>query len=188
MTKVQRVLLSIRPEIPLKNYLLNLTNKQDRKECGVYVHNLHSIIQDIWRQILAAKGDDVPWQTIIEKLGIHPQGFYAYKNGKKGISILMLYKLLRIWQKNCKKSTEEFDDKWAECYHREVLFGSHKGGYTRLPKSVTPRLSYLIGWICGDGNFGSYGNHYLIKISEKCTRQLKEVLIPLIEKIFCIKP
>lgn len=61
----------------------------------------------------------------------------------------------------------------------------HKGLQpTKLPKYLTPKLSYLIGWICGDGHMVDYGHHYLIKISEKSTEQLKYVLRPLFKELF----
>ncbi len=52
----------------------------------------------------------------------------------------------------------------------------------------SPQLSYLAGWICGDGNFGYYNNHYLLKISEKSTTQLKYVLSPLFKRVFNTEP
>jgi len=51
-----------------------------------------------------------------------------------------------------------------------------------LPRFITPKLSYLIGWLCGDGSFSS--NRYYIKISEKSRDQLVKVLKPLIKDLF----
>lgn len=176
------------PGIPLQNYLLNLVEKTDGKESSVYLLGVHPFIQAIWSEVLTCKSSKIGWGEIVGKLGIHPQSFYGYKNGKKGISIQMLYQFLLLWKEYCSKTEEEFSQKWEELYRSDFLLGSHKKRGWILPKTITPQLSYFTGWICGDGSFGGYGNHYLVKISEKSIPQLEKVLIPLFQDLFRAEP
>lgn len=112
--------------------------------------------------------------------------FYNYKLGKKTISIQTLHKLLLIWQQMCQKTDIEALKIWEQIYMSCNLFRGNRGSLINLPKSIDPRLSYLLGWICGDGNIVSYNNHYLLKISEKSTNQLNYVLKPLLKDVFNI--
>lgn len=179
-----------RPKIPLPNYLMDLVDESDGKESSLYLSGVENIIQDIWGEIIQNN-----WRTlhvrkfIPEKLGIHPMGFYGYKNGKKGISIQMLYKLLVAWRELCGKSDAEFQRRWDKVFKSSPTFSvAAKGRRTALPEHITPKLSYLLGWICGDGYLSDCGNHYLVKISEKSTEQLRRILKPLFYDLFGVNP
>jgi len=178
------------PKIPLPNYLLNLVDETDGKESSLYLNGVEGIIQDIWREIIRNN-----WRTlhvrrfIPEKLGIHSGGVYSCKNGKKGISIQMLYELLVMWKELCDRTDTDLREKWDKVFESNfTLSVAAKGQKVVLPKHITPKLSYLIGWICGDGHFYDRGNHYLVKISEKSVPQLELVLKPLFHELFSIDP
>lgn len=173
----------------LGNYLLTLTDEFDQKRSGVYLIGIHHFIEQLWREIISKNFRSINVDKFIPKrLGIHQAGFYQYKNGRKGISIQILYKLLKIWKEFCSKTNKEFNDKWEEICKSSFQLSSNRRSPIILPKYITPKLSYLVGWICGDGNLVSYSNHYLIKISEKSVDQLNHVLRPLFKGLFSIEP
>ncbi len=179
--------IPLEPKIPLKNYLLDLVTTTDGKESSIYLRGVEKFIQEIWAGMVTGNWRKLKIE-IIRVLEIHPMSFYAYKNGRKAISIQMMYKLLQLWKIYCQKSARNIKRKWNEIYKSNFSFSVHKGFTpTKLPKYITPRLSYLIGWICGDGHMANYGSHYLVKISEKSLEELL-ILQALIKDLFSIKP
>jgi len=179
--------ISSKPQIPLKNYLLGLVSESDGKESSIYLKGIDEFIQKIWSEMVTDNWRKLQ-KDIPKLLKIHPMSFYAYKNGKKAISIQMTYKLLLLWKTYCQKEDRDVEKKWNEIYQSDFTFSIHKGfTSTRLPKYVTPKLSYIIGWICGDGHMTDYGNHYLIKMSEKSLGELY-LLKSLFKDLFSIDP
>lgn len=172
------------PKIPLYNYLLDLTNESDGKENSIYLNNVNNFIKDIWNEIIKR----VEREIISKELGIHKNTIYGYKNGKKAISIQMLYKMLLLWKKYCNKKDKDTEDIWNNIFQDEFILSTHsKHQKTKLPKFITPKLSYLMGWMVGDGHLSNHSNHYIIKISEKSTGQLKYILKPLFKDLFNVE-
>lgn len=172
------------PKVPLRNYLLELVADSDGKESSIYLKGIEKFIQEIWGEMVKDN-----WRTlrvrqfIPEKLGI--SSLYPYKSGRKAISIQKLYKLLFLWKKYCKKNNKDVMIQWNKIYKNNFTFAVHKSSaLTKLPKYLNPRLSYLLGWICGDGHIDDRWGHYLIKISEKSTNQLNYILKPLLKELF----
>jgi len=162
------------PQIPLKNYLLDLVSDSGEKESSVYLKKVEGFIQEVWAEIVTNNWRTLRIRKLVpEKLGVHHIMLYSYKSGKKAISVQNLYKLLILWKEYCQKTDRDIQKKWDEIYESDFVFSVHKGLQpTKLPKYLTPKLSYLVGWICGDGHMTDYGNHYLIKISEKSLDEL----------------
>ena len=174
------------PKIKLYNYLLDLVDTKDGKEASIYIRNAKPFVEEIWNEIIKnVRGTFRVRETIPKLLGISYGVFYAYKNGRKSIPIQKLYKLILVWKNYCKKSEKEVKDKWNQIFNSELEFCSrNRDQIVKLPKEITPKLSYLMGWLCGDGHFRSTGGQYLIKISEKSTKQLEKVIKPLIRELF----
>ncbi|MHA1721482.1 MAG: hypothetical protein ACTSXW_00210, partial [Candidatus Baldrarchaeia archaeon] len=174
------------PKIKLYNYLLDLVDTKDGKEASIYIRNAKPFIEEIWNEIIKnVRRTFRVRETIPKLLGISYGVFYAYKNGRKSIPIQKLYKLILVWKNYCKKSEKEVKDKWNQIFNSELEFCSrNRAQIVKLLKEITPKLSYLMGWLCGDGHFRSTGGQYLIKISEKSTKQLEKVIKPLIWELF----
>lgn len=183
---MKQVEIPTNPKISLDNYLLDLVSESDGKESSLYLNNTSNEIQKIWMEMIKSNPRNLQVRKIVpERLKIHPNTIYGYKNGKKAISIQMLYQLLIIWREKCNKTENEFKKKWNEIYYSDFYFSTHSRHQQISPvRFLNPKLSYLIGWICGDGHLSDYGNHYLIKISEKSTDQLRYVLKPLFKNLF----
>lgn len=175
------------PKIPFDNYLLDLVAERDGKENSLYINGADNFIREIWEEVIQTNWKKLNVRKLIpEKFGVTTSMFYAYKNGRKAISIQMLYKLLLVWQEYCGKTDEEVAQKRNEIFNNNFAFSTHsKHQKTILPKELTPRLSYLLGWLCGDGHF-KQSHNYLVKISEKSTDQLRLVLKPLFSDLFKI--
>ncbi len=177
------------PKIPIQNYLLDLICEEDGKEKSIYLNDASHFIKEIWDEIIKNNWRELNVRKFIpDKLNITASVFYDYKNGKKNISISTLYDLIKIWQKFCNKNEKETIEKWNDIFNRELFLSTHsKYQKTSLPRYINPKLSYLLGWICGDGNFHR-GNNYCLKISEKSKSQLEMILKPLFIEIFEVKP
>jgi len=164
-----------------------LVTKTDGKESSIYLKGIERFIQEIWAEMVKDNWKTLRVRQLIpEELDVHYMMLYDYKSGKKTIPIQTLYKLLLLWKKYCRKTNKDVDRKWDEIYRSDFTLSSHKSHSISLPKSITPKLSYLLGWLCGDGHIEDRWNHYLIKISEKSTNQINFVLKPLVKELFNI--
>lgn len=177
-----------KPKIPIGNYLLKLINNKDKNRAGIYVENAAKKIEEIWKEIVNTKGGELEVRNLFpERFGITCGNFYDYKNSKKAIPLESLRKLLILWGEFCNKNEEEIRRKWDEIFKCNLKFGSISlRQKVTLPKFLTPRLSYIIGWICGDGSLNKR-NSYVIKLSEKSKPQLEFVLKPMINQIFNVQ-
>lgn len=175
-----------KPIIYLDNYLLDLIDCEDDKKKSIYLNDSEHIIEEIWDEIIQNNWRKMNVRCLIpEKFGVTPSIFYAYKNGKKNISITNMYRLLEIWQNFCNKDISEIKDKWDEIFNEKLLLSVGSACQkTSLPRFIDPKMAYLIGWICGDGNLQIGINHYIVKISEKSLDQLKFILKPLFDDVF----
>jgi len=172
------------PKIPLENYLLDLIEERDVKGRNIYIKNASEFVKEIWSEIVKTRRRLNVRKILPEKLSISCMGFYGYKNGRKAVSIQMLVKLLHLWQEFCGKSDDEVNKKWDSFFARDLFFGTHSPHQEAvLPKFLTPKLAYLLGWICGDGSLNQR-NSYVVKISEKSKIQLEFVLQPLLHELF----
>lgn len=109
------------PKIPLKNYLLDLVDESDGKESSGYLKGTEKFIQEIWDEMVEGN-----WRklkvAIPNALNIHPYSIYAYKNGRKAISIQNLYKLLCLWKECCQKTDKDVQGKWNEVLNYSPYF------------------------------------------------------------------
>lgn len=178
------------PRIPIKNFLLDLICEMDGKMKSIYMKNASDIIKEIWHEIINNNWRELNVRKLIpNKLNITGSLFYAYKNGRKNISVRTMFNLIKLWQKLCNKKDKEVIDKWNEIFDMKLLLSTHsKCQKTSLPRHINPKLSYLLGWICGDGNLQEGGNHYTLKISEKSKKQLEIILKPLFIELFEVDP
>jgi hypothetical protein len=170
MNKSKLTVIPDKPKLPFKNYLLDLVETKDGKNTSIYIRGVEDKIKEIWKEVSKKNWRKLNVRKLIpQTFGLSVATFYAYKNGKKPFSIQMLYQLLLMWQKFCKKSREEVEQMWEKIFKSEIIFAAYKGNRIILPKYLTPKLSYLIGWMCGDGWLG----RDCIQIVESDLKQLK---------------
>jgi hypothetical protein len=180
--------ISHKPEFPLNNFLLDLA-ENDGVGNSLYLYGIENSIKDLWKEIMERKKKINVRKVFPKELGLEPTHFYAILKGKRGISIKSSYRLITMWKEYCNKTIIDMNRKWDDVYDSDFLIASFsKPGRITLPKNLTPKLSYLMGWIVGDGCFDSNGNHYRLKISETMISQLENVLKPIFFEIFNTKP
>jgi len=176
--------IPIKPEVSLENYLLSLNDRGDKKRSDIYLTGADKWVRKIWNEVIKRGFRSLRVTSFIPKnLGVHSMMLYSYKSGKKAIPVSTLYRLLILQKQICNKSDAELNKSWQAIFLDSIKFSGNRGPKINLPKVINPRLSYLLGWICGDGHLANYGNHYLIKISEKSTEQLKFINF-LVYKLF----
>jgi len=178
------------PRIPLYNYLLDLVESRDKKEASIYINNCGWLVEELWNEIMFENRQSKHTRFEIAKiLDISPTMIYAYKTNRKAISIQMLYQFLLLWKDYCKKTDYGVQRKWRQLFELDnwklSTHSKHHG--VKLPRNITPKLSYFMGWFVGDGHMKETSN-YLIKISEKSTDQLNQVLRPLFIDLFSVDP
>lgn len=175
------------PKIKLRNYLLDLLTKNDSKERSLYLVGVSPFIKEIWQEIIKSNSKLNVRELIPTKFGITTGTLYnRYMNCKRSVPIQFIYKLLLLWKDVCNKNKKQLKHKWDELFNLEYKFVTHsKCQKAKLPKYLTPKLSYLIGWLCGDGNFTEVHN-YVVKISEKSTKQLG-ILKSLVKELFGVE-
>ncbi len=169
------------------NYLLKLVDRNDTVGNSLYLYNIHEILRDVWREIIDKNKKISVRKVLPDKLDLEPTHLYAIIKGKRGISIQSTYNLLLLWKQYCKKKEDEIKQIWDKVYKTSTIASFSKSEKLLLPKTLTPDLCYLIGYIVGDGCFDPSGNHYRLKISEKNKEQLETILKPLITEIFGVK-
>jgi len=174
------------PKTPLYNYILDLISSTDRKGSSIYVINTEETIKEIWNEIVKRNWRELNVRRFIPReLNVTNGLLYECKNGRKAISIQTLNKLFLLWVKYCDKTEDELKQRWREVWSNNILFSAHsKRQKISLPRHISPKLSYLMGWMCGDGHLKSDGKHYIVKISEKSINQLDLVLKPLFKELF----
>ena len=91
---------------------------------------------------------------------------------KTGISIQELYFLCKYWKKVCKRSHKEFNELWNLVYKTADYFGCVNGKIIKLPKCLDYKLSYLLGYIMGDGHLANPNISY-----DKLTNYNSEIRI-----------
>lgn len=177
------------PRIPMYNFLLDLTSEND-KEKSIYFTGADSFITEMWNEIIQKNWRQLYVRKFIpQQFKVSCGEFYSYKNGKKRISIRNMYQLTQAWRRLCDKNEQEFLRKWDEIFNEKLLLSTHsKCQKTSLPRYISPKLSYLLGWLCGDGNLQYGKNRYLIKISEKSKEQLEKIIKPLFQELFGVNP
>ncbi len=173
------------PKIPLKNYLLRLVDKQD----SIFMWNIQHIVKEVWNEIIKRNKTIGVRKIIPAELKMSTSHFYAVKNGKVAISIKTLFRFLSLWKRYCNKSSQEVKEKLEKIYQTNFKVVSYsKSNMITLPKFITPKLSYLIGWIVGDGNLDSHKNKCQIRIYENNKNTLNKLIKPLTIEIFNSNP
>ena len=175
------------PQIFLGNYLWRLSGKENGEKGTIYLKNVSNFTAQSWHEIVRSKWRKLDVRNLIpSKLGVKTDSFYSYKNGRKAISTQVMHKLLCLWQEICGKSDKEMKEKWCELFNLDLIYTTRLKKI-KLPYFLTPKLSYLLGWMCGDGNLSESRNHYVVAVCEKSRKQLEFILDPLFQELFNVR-
>jgi len=149
-------------KIPLKNYLLILDDVQyvRKGSDNLRVYRIGYIIKQIYKEIKNFKS-----ASEIEKETWQHQSYSTWILDKNAMSIQNLYKLCIYWKQTCKKSEKEFQQLWDYLYEQTSYFSCTNGKQVKLPKHLDYKLSYLLGYIFGDGHLADPNRSYDKKTS-----------------------
>ena len=177
------------PIIPLGNYMLDMVGATDGVGDSIYVYDAGEVVRELWKDIISG-GRKINVRSVFPKeLGLEPTHFYAIMKGKRGIAIQSLNRLHHLWKFYCDKSDDEVKIRWDAIHERGFPLASFsKPEKFFLPKAITPKISYIMGYLVGDGCFDSSKKHYRVKISETNKNQLEYVLKPLLVETLGAEP
>ncbi|MBU3957661.1 MAG: hypothetical protein KKB25_01160, partial [Nanoarchaeota archaeon] len=165
----------------IKNYLMELLDNND--DASIRVSGIYEDFKAMW-QSLENKN------KFRKNIEIKKSTIDNYLKRKEFVPISLLY---RIAKEYCKQNKTDFNSKWNELYRKVTYFKSMSSGSRkiRLPKRLTPELAYIAGAL-RDGCLATYSkneNHFgVVFTQESCVEWFIETLIPMINKIFSIKP
>jgi hypothetical protein len=144
------------PNISFDNYLLKL--RKDIKITGAsdLLKNWHN---HSFKTYLSAS----------KKIGLSESFYRAFVTGRLAMPIWALELIYKIDKKLI-----------DEIYHSNIYFTA-RNSKDRLPKSINPKLAYLIGYLHGDGHIDSNGKR--VSFFDKYIEQL-ELINKLIKNIF----
>lgn len=135
----------------LKNYLLVLKNKENRKHKeNICIYGVSSIIKLVYLDI--KKRDYGEIKSMLNKLKIPYQTIYSWISGSNPIPISKTYNLINFWQKSCNLTEKEFIEKWDLIYEENKGFSQNGQRRVVLPKEINENLGYLVGFFQGDGH------------------------------------
>ncbi|MFH1332532.1 MAG: hypothetical protein ABIH63_04600 [archaeon] len=135
-----------------KNYLLDLI-RRDRNvkpSSDICINGTNKIIKESYIDIKRCKPNIKKF--MIKNLKSPANTIYCWMSSRNPIPIPKLYILLNIWKKICKKTNQEFEEKWDKIFITNKGFSVHRGkNKAILPMELTEDLSYLTGFILADG-------------------------------------
>lgn len=126
-----------KPKIPLDNYLLKLVDKKDGIGNSLYLYNIEDVIKEIWKEIIK-KGNANVRKLIPKELKMQTSPFYHALNGKRGISVQQIYKLLQLWKIRCNKIDTDVKQRWDKIYNSDFFVAS----FSKSQKNKTTEIYY----------------------------------------------
>lgn len=177
-------------KMKFKNYLEILLESGIDNEIriGGIQHLISEIVLDIKNKLGYGS-----IKRIIQNLKVARRTFNGWIE-KHPIPISKFYQLLYVWQTICNRTLGDVRPMINRAFLECSYFSVSRGKKAKLPKLLTSELSYLIGYIMGDGCLvdiwkrkKSTGNFkYEIKIATD-TKEFAKFLLRMIKRIFDVK-
>jgi len=138
----------------LENYLLKITLPDigRKRNEHIYLHGVDSSFKEIYLEI-KPKIKHGEFTKFIYSLLDSPKGTIdSWILGNNPIPILKFHKLLNLWKKMCGISDSIFNKKWDQIFKKTRYFSAWNSPKVILPKELNEEISYLCGFIIGDGH------------------------------------
>lgn len=136
------------PETPFKNYLNSLLDPIDKVSSLIRIRGIEKLLEKIVGEI--------GQKTVKNELEISESCLRGWINGRRGIPLLHLKTIVKLQSNPIPQS-----------YRWERIFISNKyftlGGsphQVKLPTFITPKLSYFVGYLYGDGYISDAHQRY----------------------------
>lgn len=177
----------------LLNYLKDLSEYNSVGDTMIRLNGINSIIKKLIDEIKSEKGYG-SIKIIINNLNKHRRTIDNWRYNDSPPPISSVLNLLKLWKDICKKSQLELEYLTDMIFSKSSYFSIAKGKKILLPKEVTPKMAYLLGYTMGDGCLVDYLKRkrnvgcfkYEIKIAS-ATEEFAGTLNKLFNDVFSIK-
>ena len=181
-----------------KNYLKKLSeNEYVNNQSPICAWNLSGLLKEMHLEMKT--NYNFPLLNLIaSSLQIKSQNcrdFYHWLKGQNPIPLPKFFKFVDLWKEICKKSSEDHANIIQRAFKISNHFSTKRGKKVKLPKSLTPNLAYLIGFISGDGsildpikekeNTGDF--EFRISLTDENKYVLKYYINPYFKSLFGIE-
>jgi len=175
-------------QIKFENYLqIFLQKNQILTYSTTYIGGINGIMRKIVNDIInktSASRRDLANELRINKITFDTwiNGFYPYQ-------VDIVFELLKKWKILYNKSTEEYEEKLNILFNNVGFFVPGNGTRIILPKYITSKLLYFIGYLYGDGFISSLescskNSEFALKFEEEHKTHLENVVIPIVKELF----
>lgn len=179
--------------IEFHNYLKDISEFYSVKS-EIRLGGLQYLIQDLVYEIKQIKKHGY-MKFINSTLKVPHRTFNYWIRGASPIKISELKRFIQLWKIVCNKSFYETKGIWNFCFQNASYFSIAKGSSAKLPREITPKLAYLLGFIMGDGCLSDFRKielntgcpRYPIEIASDTWDFAEKVLHPLFKEVFGIK-
>ncbi|MBU3896945.1 MAG: hypothetical protein KJ697_03365 [Nanoarchaeota archaeon] len=112
--------------------------------------DISNITKNLYSEIKKEHGKGIIKLTTMS-FGVPRRTVSNWINGTSPIPISKFFQLINIWKGVCRKSEDEKNKIIESAFKENEYFSVAKGKIVKLPKEITEELSYIIGYIIGDG-------------------------------------
>ncbi len=134
-------------------------------------------------------------QELTRKLKVSQRTLYNWFSEKKAPAISIIEAFLEIWCEICNKTEEEKDSFMQTFYASSNLFSVSGGKQIILPRTICTDLSYILGYLQGDGHLANPYSLFekkkrmgcKIAVYEESYIHLDTIIRPLLFKLFNVQ-
>ena len=139
----------------LTNYLEKLQEPEVVKNQNIRLWDVKDLSHRLIAEIKSVKGYGYG-MFISSSLGISRKVVDYWRSGWSPIPIPFYFELINLWKKTCNKTELDVKRKHSELFNKTNHFSVAKGTKAKLPKKITPKLAYLLGFLLSDGCLKDY--------------------------------
>lgn len=144
-------------------------------------------VRNLWTQIKEKTEVTEIKQQLSQEFDLSIPSIERLVSGNSSLPLKFVLKILKIWQEIVKPDEEKVSQVTKFIEENAIFKGNSNSKPIKLPKYLTPQLSYLIGTL-RDGSLPRvYNNEYEVQFSQLNTKWLETLIVPLVEKIFGVK-
>ncbi len=157
------------------------------KEEDLRVVQIGTMVRNIWTQIKQKTEVTDVKQELSKEFNLSVTSIERLVSGNSSLPLKFVHRILMIWQETVKPDEENVSRIIKFVEENAFFKGDSNSVPVKLPKYLTPQLSYLIGAL-RDGSLPKvYNNEYEVQFSQLNIEWLEAVVAPLIENVFGIR-
>jgi len=176
-------------KIKFENYLeIFLTKNQILTGSRIYIGAVDEVMRSIINELLTKAS--CSRRDLANKLKVNKITFDTWINGFYPYQVDKVFTLLELWKKSCNKSDEEYKGRIDLLFEKVDFFVPGKGGHRiKLPKYITWKLLYFIGYLYGDGCISglescSKNSEFALRFEDEYKEHIEKVVVPIAGELF----